>query len=226
MVIPNVIVSPYRTGAGRRQRAAASAVLTLRTRAAAVGLLCSLFLLAMTSPGQAQTQPQPQQPQAQGTAPGGLAPQPRQRLEPTGQSFGDWRLICSVPNDPTAAPQPPQACFISQRVVDPNSQQPVLVVTIGYFTARRLPGALLSMPLGIPLSTGVQISVDGRPLSTVPFEVCRRDGCQTFVQLNETLINSFKAGNQGAATVRTGERSAFNVPFSLQGFTAGFAQVK
>lgn len=189
-------------------------------RWAGAGVLCVLSLLASTGPGLAQNQ-QPIQAQGQGT----ITNPPQQRLEPTGESFGDWRLICTVQAEGVAA-TPPQACFISERVVDPSSQRPVLIVTIGYFRPGGQPGALISMPLGIPLSTGVQIGVDGRTISTVPFEVCRRDGCQAFVQLDDTLVNAFKAGNQGTATVRTGESGVFNVPFSLSGFTAGYARIK
>lgn len=181
-------------------------------------LFSLLVLLAMATTALAQNQ-QPGQGQ------GGFTSPPQQRLEPTGESFGDWRLICSVQSDPATA-QAPQTCFISERVIDPGSQKTVLVVTVGYFRAGGQPGALISMPLGIPLSTGVQISVDGRTVSTIPFEVCRRDGCQAFMPLTDSIVSAFKAGNAAAATVRTGERGAFNVPFSLQGFTAGFARVK
>ena len=190
-----------------------------RKRRSLRGWLLSLILLcAGASLAQAQNQVPNQGPPAG-------AGQPQQRLEPTGESFGNWRLICAVPTDPAAQAQP-QTCFISQRFLDPNSQRPLLVVTIGYFRPGAPLGALFALPLGIPLAKGVEVNVDGRPVMTVPFDICRRDGCQVFVQMNDTLIGAFKAGNQAAAIVRSSRGEALNIPFSLQGFTAGFERVK
>ena len=181
-------------------------------------LLSLILLCAGASLAQAQNQV-PNQGQQPGVG------QPQQRLQPTGESFGSWRLICAVPTNTTAQEQP-QTCFISQRFLDPNSQRPVLVVTIGYFRPGAPLGALFALPLGIPLAKGVEINVDGRPIMTVPFDICRRDGCQVFVQLNDTLVGSFKAGNQAAIILRSNTGESLNIPFSLQGFTAGFERVR
>lgn len=185
------------------------------------GLVSLIFLWAAASGAQAQIQLPNQVPNQ---APPGAA-QPQQRLEPTGESFGSWRLICAVPTDPAVQAQP-QSCFISQRFLDPTSQRPVLIVTIGYFRPGAPLAALIAMPLGIPLSKGVEINVDGRPVMTVPFDICRRDGCQVFVEMNDALVSAFRAGNQAAAIVRSNRGNALNLPFSLQGFTAGYERVK
>ncbi|NIA70886.1 invasion associated locus B family protein [Pelagibius litoralis] len=199
--------------AGARRQPAAS---TNLFHWATAGLLGALGLVALMPDALAQNQA-PNQPPGSGQA------QPR--LEPTGESFGDWQLICTVAGATTGAAQP-EACFITQQFLEPNSQRPILKITIGNFGAQQRKGAVVAMPLGIPLSRGVQISVDGRPVSTVPFQFCRRDGCQAFVQMDEAVVSSFQAGSQAIATVRSGENEAINMPFSLKGFTAGYAKIK
>lgn len=189
-------------------------------RRKSLGFLFALGVLVALAGSPAESQAQNQAPnQAPGV-------NPRPTLQPTGEKIGDWDLVCTVPNAAAAGTQP-EACFITQQFLDPNSGRPILKITIGYFgNNRSTAGAVIAMPLGIPLSRGVQIGVDGRPVSTVPFQFCRRDGCQAFVEMNDTIVNAFKAGNQGATTVRSGENEALNMPFSLSGFTAGFARIK
>ncbi len=184
-----------------------------RTLALALVMLATLSALP-TAAGAQQQGP--------GLAPG--TPPPQQRLEPTGETFGRWQLICAVADDQAAAE--PGACFISQRFLEPNSQQPILIVTIGQFRANPQHSMLVAMPLGIPLANGIRVSVDGREISTQSFEVCRRDGCRAYMPLSDTLVNAFRAGNEATVTVQSSTGGAINVPFSLQGFTAGYAKVR
>ena len=184
-----------------------------------------LILLATAGVLSPAAEAQQQQP-GPGLVPG---PPPQQRLEPTGESFGRWQLICTVPNDPAAAGNQAaaaQACFISQRFLEPNTQQPILIVTVGPFRSNPQHSMLVAMPLGIPLANGIRVSVDGREVSSQSFEVCRRDGCRAYLPLNDNLVNAFKAGNEATVSVQSSTGGAINVPFSLRGFTAGYAKVR
>lgn len=207
-------LNPVSFGGRRSARALSSA--WLRSAGAA---LCALVFLTAPHLVRAQTQIQTQiQPQ-----PGITQQQPR--LAPTGETFGDWEVICAVA-DGANSPAQPQQCFISQQFLDPASQQPVLKVTVGFFRGDNMAGAVIAMPLGIPLARGVQISVDGRAIRTVPFEFCRRNGCQAFIRLNEEVLSAFRAGNEAAATVPLGRGEGLNMPFSLRGFTKGYARIQ
>ena len=203
------------------QKASASVPTRLiRPFAVCFAVLVTASLLSPAAEAQQQQQPAP------GLVPG---PPPQQRLEPTGESFGRWQLICTVPNDPAAAggqAASAQACFISQRFLEPNTQQPILIVTVGPFRSDPQHSMLVAMPLGIPLANGIRVSVDGREISSQAFEVCRRDGCRAYVPLNDSLVNAFKAGNEAMVSVQSSTGGAINVPFSLQGFTAGYAKVR
>ncbi len=192
----------------------------IRPFAACLTLLAAASLLSPAAEAQQQQQ------QAPGLVPG---PPPQQRLEPTGESFGRWQLICTVPNDPAAAGDQAasdQSCFISQRFLEPNTQQPILIVTVGPFRSNPQHSMLVAMPLGIPLANGIRVSVDGREISSQAFEVCRRDGCRAYMPLNDSLVNAFRAGNEAMVSVQSSTGGAINVPFSLQGFTAGYAKVR
>ncbi len=172
------------------------------------------------SAAQAEAQ---QQPAPQGQAPSGQAT----GAPPT--MFGDWVQRCT-PTPPEEASPPregeQEVCFITQQLVNQNNQRPVLKITVGFFKPGRRPGAVIAMPLGVPLAGGVQIGVDEKGIAAVPFQVCRRDGCQAFLPLTEQVLAAFKAGNQGIVQLKPGQGDPLNLPFSLSGFTAGFGSLQ
>ena len=180
-------------------------------------------LLALPAATQAQTQ-QPVQPQA----PQGQPPAPADP-ETTGQVFGDWVERCTPTPPPGASPPAPgeqNVCFIMQQVMDQNTQRPLLKITIGFFGEPRQAGAVIAMPLGVPLARGLEISVDGKEIRTVPFQICRRDGCQAYMLMDEAAVGAFKAGGQAQARVASTENESIDLPISLKGFTAGFGAIQ
>jgi len=184
-----------------------------------IGLLAGGLLGSLAAPpAQAQTQPPAVTPQAQPASP----PIPD-------QVFGDWIQRCTTEPPPGASPPPAgkqNACFLIQQVMDQNTQRPLMKVTIGYFGQERQAGAVIAMPLGVPLAHGVHMSVDGSELGAVPFQVCRRDGCQAFFRLEDPTIAAFKAGSTAQARVESTQGEGFNLPISLKGFTAGFGAIQ
>jgi len=207
-----------------------AAVLRGVTLGAAVAV--ALQGLAPAAQAQAQTQPQPQVP-AQSQVPQSQVPQGQTPAAPapaaTNEVFGDWVRRCT-PNPPPQASPPAagkqEVCFLIQQVTDRNTQNPVLKITIGFFGPQRQPGAVVAMPLGVPLAHGLQVSVDGAEIRKVPFQVCRRDGCTAFVPLDDPAVGAFKAGAQAVATVDSGQGDGVNLPISLKGFTAGYGAIQ
>ncbi len=182
---------------------------------AAAALSLALLAAGLPQPAAAQTQPAPQ------ASPQGEAAQ--------GKVFGDWVQRCT-PNPPPGASPPRdgelEACFIAHQYVDPSSQRPLLKITIGYFEPGRRPGAVIAMPLGVPLADGIRLNVDGKEVAALPFQVCRRDGCQAFLPLSDELIAAFKAGTQAHARVASTQGEGLDLPFSLKGFTAGYGSIQ
>jgi invasion protein IalB len=166
-----------------------------------------------------------QAPPAQGQQTQGQQPVPQAPAAPPGTPFGAWTQRCT-PNPPPGSSPPAagqqEVCFLVQQVADPQTQRPVMKVTIGHFEPGRQVGAVIVMPLGVPLARGLQIGVDGKNLGSVPFEVCRRDGCQAFLPMNADVVSAFKAGSQATVVVQSSQGAALNLALSLRGFTAGF----
>lgn len=189
--------------------------------AAAAALGLALLVASLPPPAAAQSQTQP-------------APQPAPQASPQGQAtqakvFGDWVQRCT-PNPPPGASPPRdgelEACFIAHQYVDPGSRRPLLKITIGFFEPGRRPGAVIAMPLGVPLASGIRLSVDGKEVAALPFQVCRRDGCQAFLPLSDEVVAAFKAGTKAHARVASSQGEGLDLPFSLKGFTAGYGSIQ
>ena len=215
-----------------------------------MALLLPLGGLTALAPGdaRAQTQPippalqqplpvQPGQPPAQ-QQPGQQQPVPQQppQAQPgagadaaSGQRHGDWVQRCTTKPPPGASPPAPgeqTACFLVQTASDQNTRRPLLKITVGFFGAQRQAGAVVAMPLGVPLARGLRISVDGKEIDTVPFQVCEAEGCQAFVPMEDAMVAAFKAGTTAHAIVEASQGQDFRVPISLKGFTAGFTAIQ
>lgn len=236
--MPYLDISPRRRGGSLRcGPAPRRGSLTAAWKGAVLAAGLATALPALVPGAQAQTpapaQPQGQVPQGQvpqGQAPQGQAPQGQAPAQGTpDQLFGDWMRRCT-PNPPPQASPPAQGkqevCFLIQQVMDRNTQNPILKITVGFFGPQRQPGAVIAMPLGVPLAQGLQLSVDGAEIRKVPFQVCRRDGCTAFVPLDAAAIGNFKAGAQAVATVDNGQGEGLSLPISLNGFTAGYGSIE
>jgi invasion protein IalB len=160
-------------------------------------VLIALFLIAaVASPAPAQTQP----------APSDTQPQPAQDV----QVFKDWFLRCGN----TA--QGVERCVLFQDLVNQNNQQPLMQIAVGLWGPEALRGIIITLPLGITLPPGIEITIDEQPVGRAPFFQCTQNGCQSRAPLTDDLLTSF---------VDAGGR-VVPIPFSLQGYTAGFAAIR
>lgn len=232
-----------RHSAGRRSRTLCLAAVLALAAAAAPTLLGSDAARAQSEPaippalqqplpvqpGQPPVQQPPaQQPPAQQQPTQQQAPQPGAGAD-AGQRHGDWIQRCTPNPPPGASPPAPgeqTACFLVQTASDQNTRRPLLKITVGFFGAQRQAGAVVAMPLGVPLARGLRISVDGKEIDTVPFQVCEAEGCQAFVPMEDAMVAAFKAGTTAHASVESSQGQDFSVPISLKGFTAGFTAIQ
>jgi invasion protein IalB len=232
-----------RHSAGRRSRTLCLTAVLVLAAAAAPTLLGSDAARAQSEPaippalqqplpvqpGQPPVQQPPaQQPPAQQQPTQQQAPQPGAGAD-AGQRHGDWVQRCTPNPPPGASPPAPgeqAACFLVQTASDQNTRRPLLKITVGFFGPQRQAGAVVAMPLGIPLARGLRISVDGKEIDTVPFQVCEAEGCQAFVPMEDAMVAAFKAGTTAQASVESNQGQDFSVPISLKGFTAGFTAIQ
>jgi len=175
------------------------------SRSAAV--LIALFLIAaVASPAPAQTQP----------APSGTQPQPAQDV----QVFKDWFLRCGN----TA--QGVERCVLFQDLVNQNDQQPLMQIAVGLWGPEALRGIIITLPLGITLPPGIEITIDEQPVGRAPFFQCTQNGCQSRAPLTDDLLTKMKSGQSGAVSFVDAGGRVVPIPFSLQGYTAGFAAIR
>lgn len=136
------------------------------------------------------------------------------------KAFGDWYLRCGKINQDVD-----ESCVLLQDVIDNNSNKPLMQLAVGFWGPEKQRGALITLPLGIRLPPGIQIKVDSVEVGKVPFSQCGLNGCQVHVTMDDTLLKKFKAGIGGTVAFYDATGRVVPVPFSLKGFTAGFAEV-
>lgn len=139
-------------------------------------------------------------------------------------TYGDWQLLCQ--EGTTAQGQPGEVCALFQNLVDPNNQQPIAQLAAGYWGPQRRRGVIIRVPLGVALQPGVQLEVDGKQITQVPFAECHPDGCQAHALLNDELLQVFRQGNAGQLVIADAMGRQGRIDFSLKGFTKGFEQTK
>ena len=89
-----------------------------------------------------------------------------------------------------------------------------------------LRGIIITLPLGITLPPGIEITIDEQPVGRAPFFQCTQNGCQSRAPLTDDLLTKMKSGQSGAVSFVDAGGRVVPIPFSLQGYTAGFAAIR
>ncbi|MCP1336255.1 invasion associated locus B family protein [Futiania mangrovi] len=178
--------------------------------ATTLGALALAAALAMPAvPALAQTEATPAQP---------TPPQPNiTRTE----DFRDWKLVCGTPPGNAGAPE---QCHLLQSVVVSETKRRILQAEVGDSQNGRI--LALTVPLGIYLPAGIEIAIDGGEKTRIPVDVCQPNGCAAALKLEGAMLNRLKNGSRAVITFQNIQMRPIDVPLSLLGFTAGFAQVK
>ena len=144
---------------------------------------------------------------------------------PKSQQFQDWRREC----EPATAGKP-ETCAIRQAIIN-SDKKPILVVAIGYFGAKREPGAIFDLPFGqIPhgffLPAGVVFTVAATEPVKVVIQRCQPLGCSAALLLPSDLLSALKKADTATATIESGDRKKLSAAISLKGFSKAFASLK
>jgi invasion protein IalB len=137
-------------------------------------------------------------------------PQP---AETVNQTFSDWFVTCPKEN----------ACRMSQVIVQPTTGRLILQLQVH---KSPVPGALLTFPLGILLSTGWRYQIDGGKPKVTPFEICNTEGCHVGLNLDASLLKSLKRGNKMTITFFDAATTEVSVDVSLKGFTKAYGALQ
>ncbi len=137
-----------------------------------------------------------------------------------GKKFKDWTVACE--KLPTSGKE---ICNLFQNVTNDKGKV-VMQVAVGYPPGKDTPQALITLPLGVMLPSGLEFKGGTAKAIRVPFTVCVKNGCVAGVELKPEIIKGMKAGEKGSVKFAASAKQVIEVPVSLKGFTAGFKSLK
>ena len=141
-----------------------------------------------------------------------LAQDPPQTLRET---HGDWEVHCGIGQTGV------EECFMFQAVNMQGSLERVMTAVVAKPIGEQ-PLLRLTVPLGVLLPNGLNMTVDQVDMGTVGYLTCFADGCMTQVDMTPDVVSSLKGGFQGMITVTDTFGQPAQLPLSLTGFTAAY----
>lgn len=138
-----------------------------------------------------------------------------------GKKFKDWTVVCE--KLPTTNEE---VCNIFQNVTNEKGKV-VMQVAIGYSAVvKEQIQAIVTLPLGVVLQPGIEITGGTAKPFRVPFSVCVQNGCIAIAKLENDVIKGMKEGSKGSIKFAAAKQKVVEVPVSLSGFTAAFDSLK
>lgn len=130
---------------------------------------------------------------------------------------GYWKIICETPPGASS-----EQCGMHQSVQDENREELGLSITLLRPADRKGELLRIQAPLGILLPTGIGLEVDGKQIGTAFFVRCFNDGCWADVNVDETLLTTFRAGSMAIFKVFPTPEEGVGIPVDLTGFAQAY----
>ncbi len=119
-----------------------------------------------------------------------------------------------------------EVCVVRQFVMDEQQHRPLLLAQFGYTGPKDKPRLIMSVPLGVLLTTGISISIDKKKPLTAPFEVCTPEGCLSFIDMDEPALEHFLKGKVMTVRFMAAPGRPLELPVHLQGLAAALKGTK
>jgi len=133
-------------------------------------------------------------------------------------TFTDWRVICP-PFNPT---QP--NCALTLDVLRDTGG---VLLTVSMLDPAPNTPLSVTVPHGVALDAGMGFSVGTDPMRVRPFETCNNTGCVALVTADADTLKSLSTNMAGQVVVAVaGNTSPVTIPFSLNGFSAGYEELQ
>lgn len=130
--------------------------------------------------------------------------------------FSDWRVMCDGLGEA-------RMCQMFQAGSASEDTPNAFLLSISRDSAAQRDFAVMTVPLGVYLASGVEIRVDGRRPFKVLYEICDRAGCYAGFKLSGAVLTAFQRGLDAKIRVWTARDKAIDFPVSLRGFSKAFA---
>lgn len=128
-------------------------------------------------------------------------------------AFGDWAKQCEPTGDGG------ERCYLIQTVKAEG--RPVMVVIVAYSPERDRVAAMIDVPLGMHLPTGLEVRAAG-VVKKIEFEQCLPTGCRAMLPMDENLLTALKNGDAAAIAGRGRDGANLELPISAEGFGEAF----
>ena len=133
-----------------------------------------------------------------------------------GDAIGDWIFNCQA----LSATQ--TVCVLQQTIVQKESKQPVMRLTLRKLGKEQKLGLVVRVPLGVYLATGIGGKVDEGKQFNLIWQSCTKQGCQAALSLDDGQKTALKSGKQLFIGFKARpDKDAVTVAASLKGVTAG-----
>ncbi len=117
-------------------------------------------------------------------------------------------------------------CEIVQRLMSQDSKSRVLEMAIGFPGGSPSARGVMILPLGVDLSQGFSMSVDGQEPLGFKVRYCLMDGCYAFLTLPPDVIASMKKGAMATIAFKTFDGQPGKLPLGLDGFSEALGSLK
>ena len=139
------------------------------------------------------------------------------RDEVTVTGFHDWRVICPPTTQKNAK------CVLNMDVAREGGET---LLRFSLSEADPNPNLTMTVPHGVLIDQGVGLSVTGLDMKVRPFETCDNIGCIANLAVDEQTLNALKTNDKAQIVVVPGNGQPVSVPFSLNGFADGYADMR
>lgn len=139
--------------------------------------------------------------------------------EPVRSKQGAWDIACApdgsncamaqIGNDETGTPV---LEMVIRKLAEP--------LEVGERTAIAVLDVIT--PLGVVLTEGLAVVIDGGQREAAPFQICTEQGCLVREPVDEDLINRLKRGNNAQISVVAANQGEVSASLSLSGFTKAY----
>jgi invasion protein IalB len=133
-------------------------------------------------------------------------------------TFTDWRVIC-----PPFNPAQPNCAL----TLDVLRETGGVLLTVSMLDPAPNSQLSVTVPHGVALDAGMGFSVGSDPMRVRPFETCNNTGCVALVTADADTLRSLSTAMNGQVVVAVaGNTSPVTIPFSLNGFADGYAELQ
>jgi invasion protein IalB len=139
-----------------------------------------------------------------------------------GKKYKDWTVGCEKLDQSSKK----ELCHIYHNVTNKENKKVMMQIAVGYLPGQDQPQVLITLPLGIMLTPGIEFSGGKMKAVRIPFSVCTPNGCTAGIVLEDDMIKKLKLGEKGKIKFAAVQNQVLEIPFSLSGFTAAINSLK